>query len=672
MDCVIIHSMLGEKSRLYPILLLINYWELHPSQMGARLDDLRKRGVQEFATFVPWQVVESDISHMLTRLLQAVTERKMKVFLILSPEVGIHYPYSGLPKDIVTKKDNKAQHVEAGMIPVFLPPHAFTLPSLFSPELNKRYYSFLSRMDGLFFDLFKNQLHSLQNITAILSGSFWKYYRSPRLSSQLAFGGSAGDYSHHASLAYRQRIESFFSQREFMDPNPTAATRWKVRGLEETNRKWFYQHAEDVFRTRSTQMIGRKSIGLPVAEMELFTPEADPSMLYSHFLRTMGNGYTHFEKLSTFIDEAAPRRSVANVSFTPSYIHWSSMGGFRMLTEAEKQFLILKSLLRIGTQGGGILMNECEWFACSSSFRNRAEILAQSISNHELELNPRILYLVPHLWSAYGTFWEELVKKMGTQVVMIASSEFLIPEQFAQLLIIDPSFIFTKVNIQKITSWAQAGRVVVIPRTLLYTESARRILNLLLEETQRIDVDLGLSYSLHSIGDGKLVAYTMPDGISMQDETLSIWKTFLNSILSIAEVNEWCRTGNSQLSLIPLDRKKEDIAVFVLNETRHPVTADIIFPKKVIVSDLGVGLTETEGSDPLPIQNELAQANRFSLEVPALGVLPLAIEGLQVREQYEHHLAALTNDAMRENSLKAAAAELPGLNITETIEDLWN
>ena len=284
--------MVGGEVNPYPVVLLINYWEIRPSAMGSRLDDILKRGVSQVGAFVPWQVAESDISHTqtLTRFLQSAAERRMKVFLILSPELGVHFPNSGFPRDILSRKENVAQQSDSGPVVVNLPPNSFSLPSLFASDFNKRYYGYIGRLDNLFADLQKAQPNLLKNVTVILSGSFWKYYRSPLASSQVCFGGNAGDTSPQATQAYRQRVEHFFSQREFMDPSPSSANQWKLRSLEEVNRRWFYQHSEDVFRNRSYQTLRKKSAGLRVLEMEIYTPEADPGNVYSNFLQMISGG----------------------------------------------------------------------------------------------------------------------------------------------------------------------------------------------------------------------------------------------------------------------------------------------------------------------------------------------------------------------------------------------
>src|SRR4051794_30612043 len=102
--------MMGGEVNPYPILVLVNYWEIKPSRLGQRLDELLKSGITHFVTFVPWQAVESDISHSLSRLLLQVSTRRMTVSLVLSPEVGVHYPNSGIPKDVISKEENMAQH----------------------------------------------------------------------------------------------------------------------------------------------------------------------------------------------------------------------------------------------------------------------------------------------------------------------------------------------------------------------------------------------------------------------------------------------------------------------------------------------------------------------------------------------------------------------------------
>src|SRR5262249_3746523 len=153
------------------------------------------------------------------------------------------------------------------------------------------------------------------------------------------------------ALSYRQRLEQFFGLREFLDPGPAAANRWKSRGLDEVNRRWFYQQSEEVFRNRTAQLVRKKAANVRLRELELFTPEADPSLIYSQFLQTVAGGHADFSRLSALIDEAASRSgcaSSASTTFIPGTgnvtavaaptIHWTEIGGFHTLSDSEKQF----------------------------------------------------------------------------------------------------------------------------------------------------------------------------------------------------------------------------------------------------------------------------------------------------------------------------------------------
>jgi hypothetical protein len=659
----------------HPIQILFNYWEARPAVTGARLDALIRQGINHITTFVPWQVVESDITHTLVRFLQSVSDRKMTVDLILTPELGVHYPNSGMPKDLMAahpstmashgsgKADNLASHVGGQPIAVTLPPNGFQLPSLFSPELTKRYCSFMSRLDSLLADLNRTQPQLLAGVRAVLTGSFWKYYRSPQASARGAFDGMAGDYGPSAGLAYRQRLEQYFGGREFSDPSPMAANRWKTRGLDEVNRRWFQQHSEDVFRNRSFQLVRKKSGAVKLVEMELHTPEADPGLTYSNVMTLLSGGHGDVSRLSSLIDDASARASHASSGPALGYVHWTSFGPFRGLADPEKQFLILKSLLLMGGRGGGILVDEDEWFALSPSFRARAETFAKSLASGELSLRNRALYLSPHLWSGAGTLWAELQARVGSGARMISSLELLTREREASLLIVDPAWILTRESIQALTAWAAGGRVVVLPRSPLYTEQARLELDRLLARTKKIEIDLGVPYRLHGLGEGKLVVYDLPENLSMAGEALSSWQTFLTAVLSVAEVQGYCRLSDSRLGVIPLEMRGRGLGLFVLNGTRRPVSADILFQEDVSVSDLARTLAAAHGPH-VSTASRPAPANRFSLDVPPCGVLPLAVDGAGMHEARlraeERRLALSHGDATRSGAEQAAMSELPG------------
>ncbi|MEK7689925.1 MAG: hypothetical protein AAB425_02780, partial [Bdellovibrionota bacterium] len=160
----------------FPIQVLVNYWEDRPSKMGERLDELLRGGVHHVASFVPWKAVEADISHGLAKFLLAAKERSISVSLILSPEVGVHYPNSGLPNDVL-KPEIRARGPGGKPYIVGLAPNAIALPSLFAPEFVKRYQNFLARMDHLLHEIARASPGVMDRVSVALTGSFWKYYR---------------------------------------------------------------------------------------------------------------------------------------------------------------------------------------------------------------------------------------------------------------------------------------------------------------------------------------------------------------------------------------------------------------------------------------------------------------------------------------------------------------
>ncbi len=655
-----------------PIQLLVNYWEMRPTAMGERLDALMRKGVTEVSTFVPWQAVEADISHLLTRFLQAAGDRKLGVTLVLSPEVGVHYPNSGIPRDIFSKPENTAVHAKGSPAIVNLPPNCFSLPSLLSPEFIKRYHGFLSRMDHFLGDLSRKGAPGILNrVSLVLTGSFWKYYRAPQHSSLSAFGGSAGDYSSAAAVAYRQRTELFFSQREFQEPSPTTAQRWRSRPMEEVNRRWFNQQAEDVFRVRSGQFVRRKTLGVRVRDVELFTPEADPGFSYSHFLQNLASGRGDFARLSALVDEASCRMSQVDGTSAAPYLHWTGLGGFRSLPVAEKQFLILKSLLLMGTQGGvqggGILIDEEEWFSLSQGFRARAEALARSIGSGDLTLKKRVTYLTSHLWSDASPLWDELQARLISQagqlgqVRMVASLDLLVADREADLLFVDPQYLLTQESITKILNWAKGGRVVALPRSTLYTEAARRELERTCVSLQHMDINLGLPYRLFPFGEGKLVIYETPTA-GAGAEAQNSWRSFVSAVLSVAGVQASCSVSDGRLRTVALENQNGGIGLFILNGTGRAVSADIMFPSEVVISDLA-SLLVRESDDGASVP-----ANRFALEIPPCGVLPLAIRGNEITQDRERRLAQ--GEAEQLHKAIASAAELQ-LGELQASENPW-
>ncbi len=640
---------------------MVNYWEFRPTALVDRLDTLVQQGVTEVVSFIPWQVVEGDIQHLLSKFLHAAAERSISVHLIASPELGLSAPSSGIPKDLLARQDCLAVHADGGQVVAAAAPNFHAVPSLHSPEFQKRFQNYLSRVDHVLGDVQKRGVPGvLDRVSLVLTGSFWKYYRSPKMSSLSAFGGLAGDFSGAVGLQLRSRIETRFSQPEFADPTPASANRWKVKGLELINRRWFMQDAEDQFRARNSQFFGRRALSLPVSQVELFTPEVDPSIVYSQFISLATGSRSNFSALAALVDDAAARRAeVEGVSAAP-WIHWTGNAGIASLLDGEKQFLILKSILVLASQGGGVLVDSDEWFTLSEGFRKRAEALSRSLAMGDYRLRQRAFYLNSHLWSSGGELWQELKGRLGTLSRMISSDDLLRGDEGmdADLLVVDPSVILTRSRMIHLLTWTRSGRVTAIPRSLLYTESARSELIRTCQGVERMDLHVGLPFELYPMGEGKLVVY---DAHALEKaESSETALQFIQSLLGLAAIKSPCTTSDSRLEVVGLERRGGGRGIFVLNPSSRVVEADLLFANEVRIGDLGEQLgrdhsaTESAGSD------EVLAAQRFHLAVPPCGVMPMEVLDAQWEDELERRQAMRVMDETQIAAVSAAATELAG------------
>ncbi len=631
----------------YPIQLLVNYWEVKPSLFGSKLDELLRQGVTHVASFIPWQALESDISHSLTKYLQALSDRKMKVSLILTPEVGVYYPNSGLPKDLVSEPGNLAQNVFGTSFATHLPPHSFCLPSLFSPTFLKRYHNYLARIDSLLSDYAKNQPRLLEGVKIVLTGSYWKYNRHPKEAFPQIFQARVGDFSNHALVAFREHLDLFYSQKEFLDNSQTSNQRWKTKSLDTINFDLFLQQAEQVFRIRSAQSLKRKALPVRVNQVELFTPEADPGFAYAHFFQMLTGSKGDFKLFSAAVTQMALRKTKVGECDVPSFVHWSGLGGFRTLSDSEKQFLILKSLLLMGGMGGGLLVDEQEWFALSPAFRLRAENLSKMISGGQLSLKTRVLYLTPNLWSVSNVLFSELTQTLNTEVRVISQLDALKNFPECTLLMVDPNMIFTHKTLETLIDWAQSGRILVLPKSPLYSTQARENLESTLSQGRQIEFNLGLNYSLHFQKEGKIIVYDFPEGAMTQRESLKAYKNFVSSLLSLADLKSYCHLGDGRLEVISLRYGEGAMGLFILND--HPKSLDthLLFQREVSISDFS---SRTRLSDSTP---------RFEFSIPSCGVLPILVEGLEHLEE-ERSYAAQSADLLKKHPDSLAKNEFPG------------
>ncbi len=673
------------KTAIYPLQILVNYWELKPQRLAAKLNLLLRNGITHIATFVPWQVAENDISHSLTKFLQMLADRKMSATLILSPEVGVHALYAGLPKDLAKNSEIQARNRDESPATVILPPRIFAMPTLHAKELTNRYHAFLTKLDGMIGELGRAQPELLESLQLVLTGSFFKYYRPASGSQLAAFRGQNGDRSNAAELAFRNELDHYANLREFAAGGLGIVP--KAKENEPLFRAQFQQNAEELFRIRQSQQVRKRSLGVDVVQAELFTPEADPSLAYSNLFQLTGRGMPDFPAFDRMIAEAATRQAMVGEARAAPVLHWTGFGPFTRLTDSEKQYLILKSLLLLGSRGGGILLDEAEWFSLSNAFRKRVELFAETLLGRELELETKAFCLTGHLWSdgkvtdavtkeASSLFWPELRLALDTQARLIASPEALVWEMEAKIVFIEPNVILTTEKWHKLIDWVESGRVLVFSKHQPMSSAVRADFDAAIRTRAKLDLNIGTRYFVYGAGEGKLVQFdpiTVGAGAT-NAQVSSAWKQFVASMLSLARATPEMGVNDPRIDLVCLKRGLEAgsgrAGLFVFNGSRATVAAEIRFENEVTIADLSAVLSRASGASTAEAADDAAESNRFELETPPCGVLPISVTGLGesgLEKRDAGNLTGLTARAADE----AAANELAGFQMGDDFSGVF-
>ena len=620
------------KEKRSPLGIIVESWGFHttPSRLLARqLDRLVHSGVHRVISLVPWQGVESDVSHRLSKFLQLAHAKKIAVTLVVTPEVGQNYAYSGLPAELSTKGEHQALHAGGRVAIVGLAPRSFALPSLSAGELSRRYASFLGRLDSVFRDLSRSHPEVFASVRLIASGSFWKYYRDPRDACISPFSGSAGDYSMASLQLYARKLDEHYSSAEFasdLSAGPGGATaRWKSASLDDLNRRWFFQEAEDHYRQSTVSQLKKRFATIPLAEAEILTPEADPSVAYAQFMsRTLGAA-PDARPYSRLVEEFSERRAQASGDGVASpVVQWCGLGGYERLRPAEKSFLLLKSLLLAGCRGGATWIPAEAWLGLGRAFRERLSTLSEAIRSGELSAPAaRAVYWVPHLWSKTGRLWGEFADQAGAcGIVSAAPIEKLLGDTALGLVMVDPARIIRRAEMRALIAAAHEGRIVVLPKSPLWSTDAKRELEAGVAQGQAEELTELLPFAANvptlslRIGKGWLIAHELPKDAAA--ESRSDWRNLAEGLARFAHLTPPCRVSDPRVKPIVLRRPGGELALFLLNESSAPVIADLAFPVDVALSDLSENLVRKAAVGD--------RARSFRLQVPAWGMLPLAVD----------------------------------------------
>lgn len=567
---------------------VINAWDVPAHQMGPSLDLWMQKGLRSFITFVPWQGFENDISRVFQRFLQHAYERRLSVDIVVTPELGMSYPLEGIPKDLISNSHNHARSKRHGVLTALTPPVAHPLPTWFSPEMQKRYFSFLHRFQSHLQDFCESNAGAAEHLRVLVGGSYFKYYRSAVSSAYEEFGTEAGDYSAAASNEFRRYLDERFSQD----------SKKRLKQQEPGQYRAFHRYAEEVFRTKVQQVLSKKNLGVPVEQIELFTPELDPAMQLDQFFSvSMGKSIDGF-KYSRYLSKATGRYGSWNGKEAAPVLFWTQNQDCGQNTMSKKQNLLLQAWASVVPRGGKVWMSPQDWYSFSEGFRTKLEGLSTAQQENKWKAQDIVYVLTPHFWSTHR--WIHLIleqlQSLGWKVgVRFVDRLDAIKEKGRSVLIlVDPDIEFTEGQTSDLMSRMRRSK------SVWFMSESSLLDPSLATAPHAIHLDQGIPCRILPMNEGKWVVYCMQD--SMQ-----ALRTLMHQMINLVGESGTVQSISKEAQHVELTTQNpSEILHFVFNTSDTVKTFEVKFVKQQKVG-------EWVGS-------------QMNLDVPAQGVMTFVSE----------------------------------------------
>jgi hypothetical protein len=219
---------------------------------------------------------------------------------------------------------------------------------------------------------------------------------------------------------------------------------------------------------------------------------------------------------------------------------------------------------------------------------------------------------------------EALELRVGTRLVWVEAGT-IIDENSAQILI----------------RLVQGGKTIVLSERAVVTDRAQRVLSKNLEPQPQIDLELGVRCRLYQFPQGRFLLAQYP-------ETPAAGAVFKESVLSLCEIREPLVADG--VTCVVLDRSRLEAgasALFLFNGS------DAMAPVRLEMR------TESRVSD-LFQQDGVVKTQTLEMEVPAKGVISLAVAEVHEERKEGHHV----HDAMRlEEPARSARSQSVGADL---------
>ncbi|MEW6057142.1 MAG: hypothetical protein AB1540_11060 [Bdellovibrionota bacterium] len=577
--------------------VLLNYWEIKPSQYEAKLHELALKDVRVVSSFVPWAHVETDIYHSLKKFVRAAWAVKLNVRIFVMPELGVNYPNAGIPKDLLANIANLAVDRVGRVIYNYAAPNIFPLPSFSAPEVLKRFGNYLIKVGSILGEVF-SEVGNSDFCEIVVSNSLFNYYRSYSLS-----GGDHGDYSAAHVMAFRD-----FLDREYRSAQGGDSEQFKMQLYEGYNRHRFFTHIEKLLREKTDMVFARKSSACNVRHVDLFNPECSPEAAYRDLLIELFDFHPSVESYYEGVIAGGHRSET---------IYLGNSGIFRKFIDQEKSFLILAALIHAGEVG---VMGE-ELFKLSTTFQRRLRSLVDFLEERKLSRQTRVSYISASKFSMEDHSFQTLAGMAPGVLSVVGGLDAHSKQLSERLIFMDPRAVVRVIELVQLLTLAQAGKVVAIPAPMAnvanYTADALAHFDKFRKGKQPLRLNTGIAYEVYEYHLGHVVFYN-PQAFWNSSEKPDSAR-FFQALLGLAEVKSLCTLSDQRVHAVSYvsEENSTQSLVFLINPTSEGIEVNLGFSNPVLLA----GVPQMGGS----VEASPLLGKSFELAVPARGVLTVQL-----------------------------------------------
>lgn len=595
-------------------------------ELKAKLNRASAQGWNNILVPLPWNRMEADIQHGFQRFLELCSEYSLNFHLMPSPEHGVQGIGSGIPRRYFQNRNAWVQTEYGVPVGVVCQPLVLPVLSWHEPTMRADYLKNIEKIERVVFEACKKDSKLAKKISWVFSaGAFRKTYDGKDYGIDRSIAGE---------LAFRKFIDRHKANREF-----SRSSGWVE---DHSFRLLFEQVSRREFLKEQTRAIVHPELYAGISIVDWDSPELDLDAPVQDSL--LEACFSELRKISA-------RRNYSAHGVHPAWVYFGESGVLHQSTDAQRQFLILNSLISVSPQKGKIILS-WEWVQrISASFWKRSRTLLELAEKQVWSDQPQVHILAgnPDAQSLIFTpFFERRSDLRWTLSTELPS--FREDSQIPQGVFVERDWLVTSERASKLLELAAAGATVWIPKFSSWTSDARQKVQSKLKPHAQssIQMDLQVSCTIHQLGDGKWICFDQPE------RGAEAWDVWLNSTIQMLPEQGEIRVSDTRVRWEMMRGEPDFIGAFLSNPDREKRKVTVDFGAFVDLSDLShFSIEPNHKSEPI-------ESDRFECELPPYAVVAFAIRGLSAQEQRERSIARIESQFNDRNHQQAVLSELPG------------